>query len=53
MPNKDSNFHEAPEKGGGEGWLYSEQQQKSNGNATAPLNSLAEWRQPNESRTHT
>jgi len=28
-------------------------QQKSNGNATAPLNSLAEWRQPNESRTHT
>ena len=28
MPNKDHSFHEAPEKAGGEGWLYSEQQQK-------------------------
>ena len=28
MSNKDRSFHEAPEKGGGEGWLYSEQQQK-------------------------
>ena len=28
MPNKDRSFHEAPEKSGGEGWLYSEQQQK-------------------------
>ena len=28
MPNKDSSFHEVPEKAGGEGWLYSEQQQK-------------------------
>ena len=26
MPNKDRSFHEAPEKAGGEGWLYSEQQ---------------------------
>ena len=28
MPNKERSFHEAPEKAGGEGWLYSEQQQK-------------------------
>ena len=28
MPNKDRSFNEAPEKAGGEGWLYSEQQQK-------------------------
>ena len=28
MPIKDRSFHEAPEKAGGEGWLYSEQQQK-------------------------
>ena len=28
MPNKDRSFHEVPEKAGGEGWLYSEQQQK-------------------------
>ena len=28
MPNKDRGFHEAPEKAGGEGWLYSEQQKK-------------------------
>ena len=28
MPNKDRSFHEAPENAGGEGWLYSEQQQK-------------------------
>ena len=28
MPNKDRSFHEAPQKAGGEGWLYSEQQQK-------------------------
>ena len=28
MPNKDHSFHEAPEKAGVEGWLYSEQQQK-------------------------
>ena len=28
MANKDRSFHEAPEKAGGEGWLYSEQQQK-------------------------
>ena len=28
MPNKNRRFHEAPEKAGGEGWLYSEQQQK-------------------------
>ena len=28
MPSKDRSFHEAPEKAGGEGWLYSEQQQK-------------------------
>ena len=26
--NKDRSFHEAPEKTGSEGWLYSEQQQK-------------------------
>ena len=26
MPNKDRSFHESPEKAGGEGWLYSEQQ---------------------------
>ena len=28
MPNKDRSFHEAPENAGGEGWLYSEQQQQ-------------------------
>ena len=28
MPNKDRSFHEAPQKAGGEGWLYSEQQQQ-------------------------
>ena len=28
MPSKDLNFHESPEKAVGEGWLYSEQQQK-------------------------
>ena len=28
MPNKDRSFHEAPEKAGGDGWLYSEQQQQ-------------------------
>ena len=28
MANKDRSFHETPEKAGGEGWLYSEQQQK-------------------------
>ena len=28
MPNKDRSFHESPQKAGGEGWLYSEQQQK-------------------------
>ena len=28
MPNKDRSLHESPEKAGGEGWLYSEQQQK-------------------------
>ena len=28
MPNKERSFHESPEKAGGEGWLYSEQQQK-------------------------
>ena len=28
MANKDRSFHEAPQKAGGEGWLYSEQQQK-------------------------
>ena len=28
MPNKDRSFHESPEKAGGEGWLYSEQQLK-------------------------
>ena len=28
MPSKDRSFHESPEKTGGEGWLYSEQQQK-------------------------
>ena len=28
MPNKDRSFHEAIQKAGGEGWLYSEQQQK-------------------------
>ena len=28
MPNKDRSFYESPEKTGGEGWLYSEQQQK-------------------------
>ena len=28
MPSKDRSFHESPEKAGGEGWLYSEQQQK-------------------------
>ena len=28
MPNKYRSFHEAPQKAGGEGWLYSEQQQK-------------------------
>ena len=28
MPNNQRSFHEAPEKAGGEGWLYSEQQQK-------------------------
>ena len=27
MPNKGRSFHEAPEKPGCEGWLYSEQQQ--------------------------
>ena len=26
MPNKDRSFHEAPEKAGGKGWLYSVQQ---------------------------
>ena len=26
MPNKDRSFHEAQQKAGGEGWLYSEQQ---------------------------
>ena len=28
MPNKDRSFHESPQKAGGEGWLYSEQQQQ-------------------------
>ena len=28
LANKDRSFHEAPEKTGGEGWLYSEQPQK-------------------------
>ena len=28
MPNKERSFHESPEKAGGEGWLYSEQEQK-------------------------
>ena len=28
MPSKYRSFHEAPEQAGGEGWLYSEQQQK-------------------------
>ena len=28
MANKDRSNHEPPEKPGGEGWLYSEQQQK-------------------------
>ena len=28
MPNKARSFHEAPEKAGGEGWLYSAEQQK-------------------------
>ena len=28
MPIKDRSFHQALEKAGGEGWLYSEQQQK-------------------------
>ena len=28
MANKDRSFLESPEKAGGEGWLYSEQQQK-------------------------
>ena len=28
MPNKDRSFHESPDKAGGEGWLYSERQQK-------------------------
>ena len=27
MPNKDRSYHEPPEKPGGEGWLYSEEQQ--------------------------
>ena len=27
MPNKDRRFHEAPQKAGGEGWFYSEEQQ--------------------------
>ena len=28
MPNKDRSFHESPQKAGGEGWLYFEQQKK-------------------------
>ena len=28
MANKDRSFHEPPQEAGGEGWLYSEQQQK-------------------------
>ena len=28
MANKDRSFYESPQKAGGEGWLYSEQQQK-------------------------
>ena len=28
LPNEYPSFHESPEKAGGEGWLYSEQQQK-------------------------
>ena len=28
MPNKDRSFYEPPQKGGREGWLYFEQQQK-------------------------
>ena len=28
MAKKDRSFHEAPQKAGGEGWLFSEQQQK-------------------------
>ena len=28
MPNKDLSFHESPENAGGEGWLYSELEQK-------------------------
>ena len=27
IPNKDRSYHEPPEKPGGEGWLYSEEQQ--------------------------
>ena len=28
MPNKYRSFHESPQKAGGEGWLYSELEQK-------------------------
>ena len=40
MPNKDRSFHESPEKAGGEGWLYSEQQKSFH------INSVASGAQP-------
>ena len=54
MPNKDRSFHEAPEKAGGEGWLYSEQQQKlchfkpdaSTAHAEWVILRTFHWRQP-------
>ena len=41
MPNKDRSFHEAPEKAGGEGWLYSEQQRGLSMPLLSPLKAVA------------
>ena len=43
MPNKDCSFHEAPQKAGGEGWLYSQQQQKLCNLKTDTATVHAQW----------
>ena len=43
MPNKARSFHEAPEKAGGEGWLYSAEQQKHYHFKPATATVHAEW----------
>ena len=36
MPNNDRSFHEAPQKAGGEGWFYSEEQQLQTSSVPTP-----------------